>query len=493
MKKVFIGVLAALMLFAFTACEQSMPSYKQVEYVTLDQTQAFIEYQPLTAKAFSVTVHYLDGSQDVFPGTGRVSFVDSTAANAGVVSNATAKAGVYAKATVAGESDTIGIKFVEATAFTATVTAADVTRTYEQVGSTNEYVPSEAHVSLTVTGATLTGDENASWTLTTAEIASKITAPKDVKLTSEEQMTVGTVSKEVTLSLTANENIEYTTTVSVNVKASTTDAHDPEYVAPSTITAIEKKDVTKLGVIWENATQDDFLPGEDGKTPAKYDVDDVVTGATVSDTITVGETPAYTIVGLAADMTGKAPIVLSADSDLEAVTGATLTKEATDGADVTGIKYEGAEEATKVLTATFNFIPENEAGIPNYDARFGITLNVTVEDKLADEQTAFELYYNGEKAEGEWTAAKIDVAKVSSTLTLSANQFKGELTTVGKQFVTVAGSRLYGKDKISFTKEELTALVNTGIDVNVEVVYDGEYGKYSDSVAVHIDVENSGN
>ena len=56
MKKVFIGVLAALMLFAFTACEQSMPSYKQVEYVTLDQTQAFIEYQPLTAKAFSVTV-----------------------------------------------------------------------------------------------------------------------------------------------------------------------------------------------------------------------------------------------------------------------------------------------------------------------------------------------------------------------------------------------------------------------------------------------------
>ena len=306
-------------------------------------------------------------------------------------------------------------------------------------------------------------------------------------------MTVGTVSKEVTLSLTANESIEYTTTVSVNVKASTTDAHDPEYVAPSTITAIEKKDVTKLGVIWENATQDDFLPGEDGKTPAKYDVDDVVTGATVSDTITVGETPAYTIVGLAADMTGKAPIVLSADSDLEAVTGATLTKEATDGADVTGIKYEGAEEATKVLTATFNFIPENEAGIPNYDARFGITLNVTVEDKLADEQTAFELYYNGEKAEGEWTAAKIDVAKVSSTLTLSANQFKGELTIVGKQFVTVAGSRLYGKDKISFTKEELTALVNTGIDVNVEVVYDGEYGKYSDSVAVHIDVENSGN
>ena len=493
MKKVFIGVLAALMLFAFTACEQSMPSYKQVEYVTLDQTQAFIENQPLSAEAFSVTVHYLDGSLDVFSGTGRVTFVNSTAEGATAVPDATATANVYAKATVAGESDIIGIKTVKATAFTATVTANDVTRSYEQVGSTDEYAPKEAAVTLNVTGATLTGDENASWTLSATDVATKVSAPNDVKLTSEEQMAVGAVEKEVTLTLTGTE-IKYTTTVSVNVKASTTDEHDPEYVAPSSIAAIEMKDVTKLGVIWVNADQDDFLPsGDDGKTPAKYDVDDVVTGATVSNTITVGETPAYTIVGLAADMTGKAPIVLSTDSGLEAVSGATLDKTATDGSDVTGIKYDGADEATKALTATFNFVPENEAGIPNYDARFGITLNVTVEDKLADSQSSFELYYNGEKAEDEWTAAKIDVAKVSSTLTLNAKDFKGELTTVGKQFVEVSGSRLYGNDKISYTKEELTALVGTGIDVNVEVVYDGEYGKYSDSVAVHIDVENSGN
>ena len=488
MKKVFIGVLAALMLFAFTACEQSMPSYKQVEYVTLSQEQNFIEGQPLSAAAFNVTVHYLDGSVEDFDGEGRVSFTGAT--------NNAAATGVKAEVTFAGDfSDSINVKVVEPSAFTATVTAADVVRQYVAVsGSDDTYAPKEAAVTLKVTGATLTG-ENASWTLTADEAEKVVSVPSDVKLSSAEQETVGAVSKEVTLTLTADETIEYKTTVSVNVKANTADENDPEYVDPSTITTIELKDVTRLGVIWENATSADFLPSsDDDETPAKYDMDDVVTGATVTNTITVGETPAYTIVGLASDMTGKAPIVLTVDAgQIKEATGATLAKEATDGSDVTGIKYGENEEATKALTASYSFIPQNEAGIPNYDARLTITLNVEVEDKLAGEQTSFELYYKGEKSEGEWKAAEIDASKVTSTLTLSASDFKGELVTVGGQPVNVSGNRIWGDSTISYTKDALTALVGTGIDVEVEVVYDGEFGEFAESVEVHIDVVNSGN
>ena len=68
MKKVFIGVLAALMLFAFTACEQQMPTYKEVSYIEVEQTGDFVIGQVFDASKFTVTANFTDGSSSVVKG-----------------------------------------------------------------------------------------------------------------------------------------------------------------------------------------------------------------------------------------------------------------------------------------------------------------------------------------------------------------------------------------------------------------------------------------
>ena len=467
MKKVFIGVLAALMLFAFTACEQSMPSYKQVEYVTLDQTQAFIENQPLSAEAFSVTVHYLDGSLDVFPGTGRVTFVNSTAEGATVVPDATAKAGVYAKATVAGESDIIGIKTVKATAFTATVTADDVTRSYEQVGSTDEYAPEEAAVTLKVTGATLTGDENASWTLSATDITTKVSTPNDVKLSSEEQLTVGAVEKEVTLTLTGTE-IKYTTTVSVNVKASTTDEHDPEYVAGPV--AITKNDVRKIGVIFADGVTANDFKAANASTKAKYDISDIQTG-TAKGTVVVGDSVEFTLIGLADDMTNKLPYILVAD-DYKEVGTSTIPSTATTAANITDLVV-GDADPIPALAATYQFKPAVDEDADNFAVEAKVTLSVTVKDRLDDPTSSLTFAYKGtwNEEEGTNTPTQVEPGKA---LTVFASEFSAYVQTEGDQWVKIVGDKIWGADKVSFTADEVKA--GDTLKFNVSWKYDDEFG-----------------
>ena len=72
MKKVFIGVLAALMLFAFTACEQTMPTYKNVSYITITQNEDFVQGMDFDASKFSVNVYSTDGSVSTLDGNGIV-------------------------------------------------------------------------------------------------------------------------------------------------------------------------------------------------------------------------------------------------------------------------------------------------------------------------------------------------------------------------------------------------------------------------------------
>ena len=74
-KSILIGVLAALMLFAFTACEQNMPSTPlygaQVESITVDEQPVYIvgfdsEIDPTVIK---FSVNYNDGKSYVYTGS----------------------------------------------------------------------------------------------------------------------------------------------------------------------------------------------------------------------------------------------------------------------------------------------------------------------------------------------------------------------------------------------------------------------------------------
>ena len=63
MKKcILIGALAALMLFAFTACEQpglTLPA--NVDYITVVQTKDFVDGDKFSAANFTVYAHDTNG------------------------------------------------------------------------------------------------------------------------------------------------------------------------------------------------------------------------------------------------------------------------------------------------------------------------------------------------------------------------------------------------------------------------------------------------
>ena len=74
---ILIGVLAALMLFAFTACEPQVVDLtggnRTAEFVVVTQNTPFIEGQPFVAENFDVAIYYSDGGEpQVLPGTGLV-------------------------------------------------------------------------------------------------------------------------------------------------------------------------------------------------------------------------------------------------------------------------------------------------------------------------------------------------------------------------------------------------------------------------------------
>ena len=74
MKKTILTIMvAAMMLVAFTACEQQMPTYKNADFISVNQTTAFISGQPFDASYFTVTLHYTDGSTSTVGSTGIVS------------------------------------------------------------------------------------------------------------------------------------------------------------------------------------------------------------------------------------------------------------------------------------------------------------------------------------------------------------------------------------------------------------------------------------
>ena len=85
MKKVFIGVLAVMMLVAFTACEQPTIKYPaNVSYITIEQTGDFIEGQTFKASNFAVYAHDTNGDSTVVPGANvKLSTEDVTELEAG--------------------------------------------------------------------------------------------------------------------------------------------------------------------------------------------------------------------------------------------------------------------------------------------------------------------------------------------------------------------------------------------------------------------------
>ena len=73
MKKcILIGALAALMLFAFTACDNQVQTFRIVDTISLVQSSAVVEGTAADASDFTVTLVYTDGTSAQVSGVGYV-------------------------------------------------------------------------------------------------------------------------------------------------------------------------------------------------------------------------------------------------------------------------------------------------------------------------------------------------------------------------------------------------------------------------------------
>ena len=82
-KSILIGVLAALMLFAFTACEPqaiTWPTDKDITYVSVEQTATYIVGETASGDGFNIVVNYTEGDPTIIPGTANVKVTDGVAA-----------------------------------------------------------------------------------------------------------------------------------------------------------------------------------------------------------------------------------------------------------------------------------------------------------------------------------------------------------------------------------------------------------------------------
>ena len=204
-KSIFVVALAALMLIAFTACEQQMPTYKNVSFITVSQLNDVIIGQPFDASNYEVTVHYTDNSTEVFPGNGRVTTESTDFTKAYDV---TAAIGSGTSAV----SDTIEVTPVAPTAVAVTATAKD----YSRVDATIAVDLMETEGAVTVTSYTYSVG-SVSYTSTTKLDKIALSA----EISKEQRSTVGTydIPFEATY---AGKDIACESTVSVKVVDTTT-------------------------------------------------------------------------------------------------------------------------------------------------------------------------------------------------------------------------------------------------------------------------------
>ncbi len=394
-KKVFIGVLAALMLFAFVACEPQQVEWpytgedaKDVINVTLADPSAIKVYagEAFEAETY-INIERLDDTVDQVIGT-------VTVANP-VPGRNTATVS-WGEGTQTGT----GKLFVDAYSLTG---ALDVV-----IDSTKLVDEDEASI---VEDA---DDVKAAITSVTAKYSDgkekTISAGYEVKLDAKTGEVVVTYSN----SKYTTEVLSYTTTVEMK----------PEAIEK---TAVKKSEVTDLAIEWI--------------------VNDKVVGTDFEYKATVGDTVSYKIYGLASDMTNRTHLLLAVTTDYVVTSGSIKTTEL-QAADITGWQENEESEETKAFTATIQFVPNKEAGEdgkvdPNFGSVITKTLTMEVKDTLKKEtvDTAVAAANFKYKVNKEGVESKVAVGKETQIV---PSDFTTTVKTVGGVEITIQGYDKYG-------------------------------------------------
>ena len=429
-KTILVGVLAAMMLFAFTACEQSMPTYKNADYLTVSQIAPFIEGQEFDAANFEVTVHYTDGSTSTVTGNGIVTLSGTLSTTNNKV---TAKVGTLT-------AD-----------YTATVISKDECEITDVVfNKTTASVELDEDATATV-GITsqLNGIKSVTYTYGEVSYVDENPVAADFDLTgsisAEDQKTVGEKEVVVTVSDAATDEVVAEVTVTVTVK----DPNDDGTVDP-----VAKDDVDALKVTWT-------ITGVDNKTRT-------VEGPNV--TVYAGEKLAYAITGTSTDqLEDQEDCTLVAQSDYtishDTLTSALSTAQ-TSGFTAAQITKTTGENQVQPFTATVTF--KSNYGAPNYEAGSvaPVTLTVTVMDNLLNSAVTGTWIYDP-NADG--TA---DAIPATSAITINPAAIRLTVNSVGGNPVVLCADKI--KDKATFSVEDLNAATNLVLDFTWKVA-DGSY------------------
>ena len=413
-KKIFVVAIAAMMLFAFTACQQMIP--KVIDSVTyLDGPTELVSGTVLNPAAYTLLVNYADGSSAEINGAGAIK-ANATALEAG------AKTVDITYGGVEGQSFVVNVYDGE-----LEVTVPEGVSVTQAVKDGSDWQKIDAIEGLEV--AIVYGPNGSKVVLESSQYSLGANTKKTSTDITEDDTVVVTVSNTSGLGGTTAKTETFTAQLLAWVD--TTPVPEPE---PG------KGDITALRVKWT-------INGEDAGTENAL-------------TASVGQTVAYTIVGVAGDKE-----VALTTSDYR-ITG-TIPSVALQSSDIT---KEGEKEA---YTATVEFISTD--GDDNWVAGSvaPITITLTVKDALLP------------TAVSNPTFTYAETVYDGSDVTLVAANFSATVKTAGGIDVKLVGTGI--KDKATYTDAEITA--GTPITGKISwVTSDDTYGHYegisSFSVAV---------
>ena len=386
-KKIFAVALAAMMLFAFTACNNTMPSaFKSVEYVEVQQIESYLKGETPKASGFQVVVNYTEGEPTVLKGsTGTIAFDSATDAKLAAVAD--------------------GIEFLDKGGHPVVAVPAEIA--YEEVTS----VTIEGIEEYTV--ETSTDDP---WTLSDFDYNDE--ALKDMTVT----LAGGDASRTYTIQDKLNDKIDFVLSLWKDGKI--LEEGDSVAVGDTYTVTFDKYRYAATGEWEADFTNGDKNPGlETGitvsvvekETPApnptkndvtalrvKWAIDAKEVGTENSLTAYAGQKVSYVIVGVVGD---KEVSLSSADYK---VTGTIPTTSALTADNIT-------DDAQPAYTATVEFISNEGAGNWEAGSVAPITLTLTVKDAINPANLTSATFTYADKVIAG-TAVTLDPAKFTATV-----------------------------------------------------------------------------
>lgn len=412
-KSILVAMVAVLMLFAFTACDNQVPNMlpDEISYIEIEQVAPAVEGLAFDSSNFNIVIHSSN------PGV-----ADKVVSGRGYVNPTGDVNGTYApEMTVAATYAT-----VQASALSVNVLEiTDVAVT----GLPETVVQNSAIVSTDTLAAVVTLSDGSTLELDSDQFTINYSTASVTPTTG-----VGSEGTAVTVWVNMDRG---TSVFTDNDAAKIVVTAKPDEKAP-----IKKGDVDKLEVLWT-------ITGVDGKTRTSSDA---------AITVKAGESVSYAISGTkeAGLEDGETALALSKGNDymltldtLSSIVGKTLAKE-----NITGYKASESATAQAAYTATVTFVSDPE------DANYGsgsvdsLTLSVTVEDNLVSVPTGGWIYDADSNQEA-------DVLPANTAVTLVAGNITKTVKSIGGVDVKLVGTVI--KDKASYAAAEVVA--NTPIKV----------------------------